>query len=268
MVAWSRPAIRYSSTYGYNCSGIAGTFSADSLAGFTEYQSTYRGSIDSIIITKQQPESLVQYWPPFHNDVENTNSVAHIYASYAFDFDPKRPPTAADCLTGDELLDQQSVRDWLHLLWADSTNALGPKSLRREVPFGIFEDSVTGDLKFLRSVPAAFETPCRGNPAGWDGPTPGPNIAIGHNHPMGTHLDTLAANCFQDGKLRLWDDTTHRGISAPDWYTLSTAPAPIPMYVVDSLHVHIVAPDATPNTSSSKVRVLRRDNALNLCTIL
>ena len=236
----------------------------DEIAGLIEYHTQYQGGIDSIRIQRAMPDSFVIDSGPL------VGAVIQTFSTYGFILYEQRPVTAANCLTGDPLLDQQSVRDVLHALWADSSNASGPKNLRREVPVTFFEDSLTGAVVALRSAPLPTDTPCHGNPAA-PGSNPGIPLANGHMHPYAQHGDTLPGNCFPNdppGKIHMWDDSTFGGVSPGDWAThLGTFP-PLPMYIVDSLHVHIVPSNATPNNASSTVRVLRRFNALDLCTIL
>lgn len=234
---------------------------SDSSLGRVYYLPTYQGPIDSIVILIQIPDSVVVGPGPL--------GVADMESSYGFYLMDHDPHQAANCLTNIPLIDNQDMRNWLGSLWQDSVGMNGPKNSRREVPFGVFRDSVTGELKFIRTVSTPNETPCRGNPAGFAGPLPGPLVAIGHDHPMGTHRDTLPSNCFNDGRIHLWDDSTAAGVSPADWAVFGSQPSPpVPMIIVDSLHVHYVPPGANPNNADSSVQRRRRYNALNLCTVL
>jgi len=118
-----------------------------------------------------------------------------IGASYTYWFDSTRAPTVDSCLTGDEWLDQQAMRDLLKAAW-DSSNANDAPSNRRETRGWLFEDS-TGNLVtgvYPHRIPGIppdtlVDGPCSsvGLPPN---PEPGIRVARGHTH-MFAPADTM-----------------------------------------------------------------------------
>ncbi len=148
----------------------------------------FPGGIAKLVIDPPQPwEFLVPTGDATPPDT------GHVTVEYYYHFYEQRAPTAP-CLTGDELLDQQAMRDFLSAAW-DSSHANDVPANRRETPGLLFEDS-TGNLIYRPYPDPTLDTPCRsrGTPVG---ALPGVPVAEAHTHPFAPK-DTLPSSCYKE----------------------------------------------------------------------
>lgn len=234
----------------------------DSITGQVFYMAQWLGGIDSLIIYRPEPDSFLVTWLP----PEQGQPTGHTKAEYTFFLFDKRPATAANCLTGDELLDQQATRDFLKLLWDSSSTGLAP-SLRRESGGYLFEDS-TGTIVSRTYFDRANDTPCENNNTPQP-PFPGVFVAGGHSHPF-LDREQLPNNCRRGpappGYIRQYDARTYGGPSAGD--IDRTTDDGLPMYIVDSLNVYAMPVGTTRANALSMVKTYARRDTANACTRL
>lgn len=201
----------------------------------------FPGGITQIVITPPQPWTF--------------GDGGRAFVWYFYWFYEQRPPTAA-CPTGDELLDQQAMRDLLAALYGGSKpDSLPPR--RREVRGFLYEDS-TGNLVFGAypdttinpPLDTLMDTPCSSvgvPPPG--SPLPGIPLAGGHSHPF-TPGDTLPLNCkptLPPGWHRLYDISRYGGPSKED--ILSVADWGVSQYIIDKTNIY-VAPIGTDSMNA------------------
>ena len=149
----------------------------DSLAQNVAYHSTYKGHIDSIVISRPQPDSVVINWAPYNTDTTGRGE-ADMSANYSVFLFEHRPATAT-CLTGNDVLDQQVVRDLFRSLWDSSRTSL-PSLQRTERGGWIYENPTSGDL--VTTVTPSYtltDGPCSSY---YEPPESGGYIPIAHVH--------------------------------------------------------------------------------------
>lgn len=245
--------------------GVPGDLIHDSISSGRAYTPQYLGGVDSIVVARALPDSFVLYWPPFHNEMENRDAVGQTFATYDFYLFVDRQPDT-NCLTGDPILDQQATRDFLKLLW-DSSGASLASSLRRESGGYLFEDS-TGAVTYRTYFDRVADTPCESNNTP-NPPFPGDFIGVAHSHPF-TDREQLPNNCRRGppppGYVRLYDAQRYGGPSAAD--IQRTTDDNLPMYIVDSVNIYVMAVGTTQANALSMVKSYPRRDSANACTRL
>lgn len=100
----------------------------------------FPGGIASVTIAPPQPGVFI-----VHDTIPPDTTTGRLEGTPGFEFYEQRPPTVDSCLTGDELLDQQAMRNFLTDEWNNYAHINDVPSNRREVRGWLFEDS-TGTL--------------------------------------------------------------------------------------------------------------------------
>jgi hypothetical protein len=212
---------------------------SDNITGSGMDSLQFPGGITSLVITPPQPWS----WTAVV-DTQGRLDTGYVTAAYAFSFYDQRPPTAASCLTGDELLDQQAMRDLLAVIWSGSK----PDSLparRRELRGFLFEQDSTGNLvsgtypdtTINPPLDTLMDTPCQsvGVPSG---PLLGIPVAGGHSHPFAPGASLPIQACgLQPGYVYNYDVKKYGGPSKAD--ILRIADWVIPQYIIDSVNIYV-----------------------------
>ena len=250
------------------CAPDGTSYGDDSLAQEVVYQSIYQGPIDSIVITKPTPDSLVQYWPPFRNEAENTNSVAQISATYAFFLREQPDDQATTCLTNDPTLNRQVIRDLFRALWDSSGTGL-PAAQRRETGAWVYEDTATGGLITVQQpFNPTTDNACHSEYA----PTTSVGIPLFHVH---THPflrgEVAPQYCWAPGtppsRPGIYDPLTFGGPSKDDLNNLVANGNLFPEYIVDSSNVYAVPANATLRNSRGVTKSFARHKSSPFCDL-
>lgn len=217
----------------------------------------FPGGIASLVITSPEPSSGEVCYPP----PSDTCDSAYVNIGYSYSLYEKRPATVSDCLTGDELLDQQAMRDFLLDEWTNYAHPELPASDRREVRGWLFEDA-SGNLVhgIYPDNSAIFPDTVVDTPCASDGvptsPQPGYPEASAHPHPFAPR-DTLPLNCFKNPTPRWrYDTATYGGASGPDIGTMQEAA--IPLYIIDAHNIYVFPVGTTLENAKTNVRVYPR----------
>ncbi len=214
----------------------------------------FPGGIARLRIDPPQPWEFPVYLQ------DGSSETGYESTEYYYYFYEHRPPTAP-CLTGDELLDQQAMRDFLRAAW-DSSNVNDLPINRRERRGWLFEDS-TGNLAY-GVYPNAMDTPCTsiGVPPS---PEPGIRVARGHTHPFAPDDDLLPPIC---------------GFTTPHFYDIERygGPSPgdirrvaedgIPGYIVDKINLYVIPVGTDTLNAKSNVKRYPRVDPVIGCTRL
>ncbi len=191
----------------------------------------------------------------------------HVTVEYYYHFYERRAPTAP-CVTGDELLDQQAMRDMLSAA-LDSSNLTDAQINRRETRGWLFEDS-TGNLVYgvypertPNPIDGKMDTPCSsiGIPPT---PEPGVRVARGHSHsfaPPDTILPPVCGYTEPSG-----DDMRFGGPSKGD--ILNVAQEGIPGYIVDRINLYVIPVGTDTLNARSMVKSYPRVDPVSGCTRL
>ncbi len=213
----------------------------------------FSGGISKVVIDPPQPWEF-----PVPTSDTTPPATGHVWINYFYSFYQERPATAP-CPTGDELLDQQGMRDML-LAEVDSSNMGDVPSNRREVKGFLFEDS-TGALAYS-VYRDQMNTPCKS----WGSPPSmlGVLVAESHSHPFAAR-DTLFPPICGFTTLQRYDTANYGGASLPDVRAMQTDS--LPFYIVDKHNVYVYPPaGVTPRNAKSKVRVYPRVDPATGCT--
>ncbi len=173
-------------------------------------------------------------------------------------------PATAPCPTGDELLDQQAMRDFLRAAW-DSSNVNDLPPNRRERGGFLFEDS-SGSLVYGVAPLLETDTPCtRAN--AWSSPLLGVPVAEGHTHPF-VPGDTLPSNCPQTQKLRpgqaaLYGVQKFGGASDSD--VVAMQGDSLPMYILEKDSIRAFPVGTTLDNAKSIVKAYPRVDPATSC---
>ncbi len=218
----------------------------------------FPGGITSREITPPQPWTGDVCYPP----PSDTCNPGYVSIWYSYSFYEKRPPTVSDCLTGDELLDQQAMRDLLRTAW-DSSHASDVPASRRETNGYLFEDS-TGALNFsLYQYPT--DTPCNSSLPALSN-VPGIPLAPGHTHPFAPR-DTLFPPLCGFTTPRVYDTVTYGGASDLDITAMGGDM--LPFYILDKNNIYAYpAIGVTLVNAHSMVRTYPRVDPSTGCTRL
>jgi hypothetical protein len=209
-----------------------GDCGADNVTGFATDTLLFVGGIGSIAITPPQPWSFGVF-----------GGTGYVTALYGYSFYEARPPNAP-CPTGDELLDQQAMRDLLTAVWVAS-NPNSPPAMRRELRGFLFEDS-TGNLVYQTypdttlnpPLDTLIDTPCAS--FGVPYALPGIPLASGHPHPYtpGDTLPNVACKLgLKPGWLSLYDIQRYGGPSKADIASISDWN--VPLYLLDKINIYV-----------------------------
>ena len=183
-----------------------------------------------------------------------------IVVGYTFWFDSTRAPTVDSCLTGDELLDQQAMREFLGAAW-DSSHTTEPPGSRRETPGYLFEDS-TGSLLYRLYQSPATDTPCSSSLPLLSS-LPDVPLASGHTHPFAP-LDTLLPPLCGLRTPRVYDTVTYGGASDLDITALTSDS--LPFYILDKNNIYAYpALGVTLLNAKSMVRTYPRVDPVTGC---
>jgi len=178
--------------------------------------------------------------------------------------DEVRPATVDSCLTGDELLDQQALRDMLRATW-DSSNTNAVPSGRREMKSWLFEDS-TGLLHY-QVTPDPRNTPC----GSWGAPNALLGVFVGESHTHPFHpRDTLPSNCAQTqslppGVYGLYDVKKYGGASDSD--IVAFHDDSLAAYIVDMDSIYAYPAGVTLKTAKAKKKSYPRVNSVTGCIL-
>lgn len=212
----------------------------------------YPGGISFVVIDPPQPET----W-----QVEGGEGVAN--SQYEYYFYPRRPATVDSCLTGDELLDQQAMRDFLKAAW-DSSHTNDIPANRRETPGYLFEDSTGGLIYRLYQHPET-DTPC-GSSVPALSALPDIPLANGHTHPFAPR-DTIFPPLCGFNTPQFYDTVTYGGASNFDIDGLKDDG--LPFYIVDKHNIYVYpATGLTLLNAHSKVTTYPRVDPVTGCTRL
>lgn len=237
----------------------------DSLAIYAGYHSQWQGPVDSIVMLRMMPDSLVQYWPPFYNDTNGEYTVADIGASYYLNLYETRPPTATTCLTNDPLLDQQLVRDFFRSIW-DSSSVTLPTNQRVEHGGWIYQDSATGALIAIPTpYYAQTDGPCSSY---YEPPEVSGNIPVAHAH---THpfLRGESVTCppknGEPAKSGTWNPLKSGAPSPADIANISSNH--IQEIIIDSTDIYIVPSNVTARNSRGVTKNTHRHQSNPTCAL-
>jgi hypothetical protein len=158
------------------------------------------GGVSKLVIQPPSPWS-------FYSQTDNFNTLAR----YLFDLVERRPSTATSCLTGDDLLDQQVMRNGLDSLWklAGGDSVV---SLKKERGGVLYEDS-TGVVGFSITPPDINGTACQTTNSATNIPDHSTFLASVHIHPFYDGQDTQVCHPGQAAGVSFYDGQHHYGIS-------------------------------------------------------
>ena len=224
----------------------------------------FRGAIASITITAPQPAT-------FHVNGGDPDTLhGYVRVTPTTWYYETRPPSVDSCFTGDELLDQQAMRDLLADEWNNYAHIDSIPSKRREVRGWLFEDS-TGNLIHslypdTTAVPpdTLVDTPCFSDGA----PTqlPGIPLAGAHSHPFAPG-DTLPnAACkfnLPTGWFKLYDVAHYGGPSEADINAVNYDG--VPHYIMDKVNIYAVPVGTTKSNARTKVKRFPRVDPVTGC---
>lgn len=173
---------------------------ADQVTGIIHSALQFPGGIKSLLID-----------PPGPAEFPVSGATGYITSNPAYFLVETRPPTATSCLTGDELLDQQVVREFLDTLWTLS-GGNGLPTQRIERGGYLFEDDA-GLLYFKISEIAIGDTACET----WNLPAPPPaghvTVVSVHIHPF-HHRESIAVCHPGDNRTFEYEGRRRLGFSS------------------------------------------------------
>ncbi len=217
----------------------------------------FPGGIAKLVITPPQPWE----YPVWTSDTTPPEQ-GYMQTEYFYYFYEQRPPTAP-CLTGDELLDQQAMRDFLLAAW-DSSRVNDVPTNRRETPGYLFEDS-TGNLVSRLYQHPGMDTPCESFVPFFSA-LPDIPLASGHTHPFAPR-DTLFPPICGLTTPQLYDTTTYGGASHFDIPAFQGDS--VPFYILDKHNIYAFpAKGVTLDNAKSMVRTYPRVDPQTGCTRL
>ena len=222
----------------------------------------FPGGIASITITAPQPAT-------FHvngGDPDTLHGYVHVQPTPWYY--ETRPPTVDSCLTGDEWLDQQAMRDLLLDEWNNYAHIDSIASKRREVRGWLFEDS-TGNLvhALYPYTVAVFpdtivDTPCLSDGA----PTqlPGIPLAGAHPHPFAAGDTLPGMACFKTSTpIYAYDIKKYGGPSKAD--ILSAGYDQLPHYILDKINMYLLPLGIDTLNARSRVKKYPRVDPVSGC---
>jgi hypothetical protein len=203
-----------------------------------------------VTITPPEPGVFIVHEQPGSNLPDTLTG--RLSARPLGEFYEQRPPTAIGCLTGDEILDQQAMRDLLSDLWTRS-HVTNPPATRTEVRGFLFEDA-TGNVIY-GAYPDIHDTPCTsvGMPPN---PLPGFILATGHTHPWTDREPVPIGVCGVTKSASYYDATTYGGPSDKDYQIFNQVLAPL--YTMDKDNIYMAPIGTTKFNWNGRVRTYPR----------